>query len=266
MPSRRRGGDAASAGRARTYPREGPPQARGRRCGKRETRRSRARAPRRGSSPAHRSRVNDAAKESSSPFVLWVMAENNDIDPFGDDDLDVTAGRLRAARVEPTPIELDRALTTARRRAGRGRARSTTGGFMRSKVAIVSILAIGVLMSGTGATLAFQGSSGQVNAAQEEYIAPNTTVAPGPGEGTGTEGTTDSQPGGKQTQTLGEESSGGDGSSPAAAQETRQEAATAGDDGKLPFTGLAAMPIIAIGLALLAAGGLLQRRNSRSLS
>src|SRR5688572_7402182 len=91
-------------------------------------------------------------------------------DQFGD--LDETAERLRAARIEATPMELDRALVTARRRAGRSGARSTNGGFMRSKLAVISILAIGVLMSGTGATLAFQGSSGQTNAAGEEYVAP----------------------------------------------------------------------------------------------
>jgi hypothetical protein len=190
------------------------------------------------------------------------MTENNDIDRFGSDDLDATAERLSAARVEPTPIELDRAFVTARRRAGRGRSRSTTGGFMRSKLAIVSILALGVLMSGTGATLAFQGSSGQVNAAQEEYVPPTNTVTPGPGEGTDN----GSQPGGKETETLGEEQTSADNGSPAATQETRQEAATADDNGKLPFTGLAAMPIILIGVALLGAGIVLQRRNSRATS
>jgi hypothetical protein len=180
------------------------------------------------------------------------MTENHDID--------ATAERLSAARVEPTPLELDRAFATARRRAGRSR--STTGGFMRSKLAIVSILALGVLMSGTGATLAFQGSSGQVNAAQEEYLPPTNTVTPGPGEGTGN----GSQPGGKETETLGDEQTGADNGSPAATQATRQEAATADDNGKLPFTGLAAMPIILIGVALLGAGIVLQRRNSRATS
>ena len=136
---------------------------------------------------------------------------------------------------------------------------------MRSKLAIVSILALGVLMSGTGATLAFQGSSGQVNAAQEEYIPPTNTVTPGPGEGN--EGTENgSQPGGKETETLGEEGTNADTGSPAATQETRQEAATADDNGKLPFTGLAAMPIILIGVALLGAGIVVQRRNSRATS
>src|SRR5687767_604987 len=122
------------------------------------------------------------------------MAEERD-DQFGE--LDATAERLRAARLEATPMELDRALVSARRRAGRSASRPINGGFMRSKLAVISILAIGVLMSGTGATLAFQGSSGQGNAAGEEYVGPGP-VAPGDEEGVGEE-RTDSGPDGVQT-------------------------------------------------------------------
>ncbi len=132
---------------------------------------------------------------------------------------------------------------------------------MRSKLAVISILAIGVLMSGTGATLAFQGSSGQGNAAGEEYVPPST-VAPGDEEALGEE-QSDSGPNGVQT--LDDESAEGTTDSEEANTQTaRQETATADDGDELPFTGLAAMPIIAIGLALLATGMVLQRRNSRA--
>ena len=171
---------------------------------------------------------------------------------FGD--LDATAERLRAARVEPTPMELDRALMSARNRAVRSGARPTNGGFMRSKLAVISILAIGVLMSGTGATLAFQGSSGQGNAAGEEY------VAPGEGE---SQGEDQSSEGPSGVQTLDDESAG-DTEAGDETQAARQETATSDEGDELPFTGLAAMPIIAIGLALLATGLVLQRRNSRA--
>ena len=132
---------------------------------------------------------------------------------------------------------------------------------MRSKIAIIGVLAAGLVTSGAGTTLAFQGGSGQGSASTAQY-----GVAPGQGETPG-----QNNPPSGQTETLG---SNGNNNSPGApggsngggapqAQTVRQVAATEDQGGKLPFTGLAAAPIIAIGLALLLAGAVLQRRNSR---
>jgi hypothetical protein len=162
------------------------------------------------------------------------MSKNSHIDHTGDGDLGPTAERLRAARVEPTPLELDRALSTARKRVNLGARRPSNGGFMRSKIAIVSILALGLFTSGAGATLAFQGSSSSDNASSAEYPPP----APPDGD----------------TDSLGEDAAG-------SSQDARQTSAT-GDD-KLPFTGFAAIPVIVVGLGLVAVGGTLQRRTRR---
>ena len=133
---------------------------------------------------------------------------------------------------------------------------------MRSKIAIVGVLAAGLVTSGAGTTLAFQGSSGQGSASTAQY-----GVAPGQGETPG-----QNNPPGAQTETLGSNgnnnSPGGSNGSPGAGnapqfQTIRQVAATEDQGGKLPFTGLAAAPIIAIGLALLLSGIVLQRRSSR---
>jgi hypothetical protein len=187
------------------------------------------------------------------------MSNNSQIDSFGDEDLGATAERLREASIEPTPLELDRALVTARRRSVRAPNRHTTGGFMRSKVAIVAILAMGFVTSGAGATLAFQGSSGSGSASTAEYPPPNVT--PGQGEnGNGDTTGNGTTPGGQET--LSNTGTSGTGSDPS--QSARQTTATS-DGGKLPFTGLAAIPVILLGLGLLTAGIVLQRRTSRDL-
>jgi hypothetical protein len=176
---------------------------------------------------------------------------------------DSTVRRLREDLAEPTDVELDRALMTARKRADRSRSRSQHGGFMRSKIAIVGVLVAGLVTSGAGTTLAFQGGSGQGSASTAQY-------APVSGEGE-TPGAPSTP--GAQTENLGVNNHGnnnshgapggsGHGTAPEA-QAVRQVAATEDQGGKLPFTGLAAAPIIAIGLALLLAGAVLQRRTSR---
>ena len=140
---------------------------------------------------------------------------------------------LRSARVEPTPHELDSALTAARKRAG-APVRHSNGGFMRSKIAIISILAMGFVTSGAGATLAIQGSSGAGNASSAEYPPPKP-------------------PAGKE-ETLSDTAGTTD------PQTSRQASA---DDGKLPFTGFAAIPVILVGLGLLTMGVTLRRKTSR---
>src|SRR4051794_34404353 len=176
---------------------------------------------------------------------------NPDIDdPLNTDGLAATEARLRAARPEPTAVELDRALATARRRAACGARPSPA--FLRSKVAITAILALGLVTSGAGTTLAFQGSSGSGDASSAQYGAPAPGVSPGEQNG--------GNQGNEQGETLGNAPRSPQGS---AVQAARQETANA--NGKqLPFTGYAAIPIIVIGLVLLSTGAVLQRRLSRS--
>jgi hypothetical protein len=161
------------------------------------------------------------------------------IDPPGDPDFGKTEDILRSVRVEPTPYELDRALTTARKRVVGAPVRHSNGGFMRSKVAIISILVMGFVTSGAGATLAFEGSSGNTNASTAEYV---------PGGNVGGVNANSQANTGTQSD----------------AQASRQVAASSsGKNGKLPFTGLAAIPLIVVGLGLLTVGVTLRRRTPR---
>ena len=209
------------------------------------------------------------------------MSDLPDVHSFEDDDLAGTAERLRGVRIEPTALELDRALTQARRRAERPQ--RSTGGFWRSKVAIVSILTLGFATSGAGATLAFQGSSGTGDASSAQYAAPLPTPQQPEGEGEDGEVTPPTQPGDGDTDTIGggpdgevrsntdDSAPGGSDTSPGSAesgddavQPNRQVTATGeADGGELPFTGLAAIPVIALGLGLLVTGVVLQRRAGR---
>jgi hypothetical protein len=115
---------------------------------------------------------------------------------------------------------------------------------MRTRLALTAVLALGVLSSGTGVGLAVSGVSGGDSAAGAQYP----------------EQTTPSVPKGDQTQAV----LGGqrDVEQPAAAQPLAQVSADAGDD-SLPFTGLAAIPLIVAGVGLLGVGVALRRATRR---
>ena len=152
-------------------------------------------------------------------------------------DLADVAQRMRDERPQASALELDRIKLTAlakRRRAVRRR-----DVLMRSRLAITSILVVGVLMSGAGAGLAISGSSGSGNASSAQYTTDTTTQEVLPT--TETQAPTDD----------------GDGREPA--QVTRQVAT--GGDGDLPFTGFAAIPVLVAGLGLLTVGLVMRRRT-----
>ncbi len=125
------------------------------------------------------------------------------------------------------------------------------GNFMKSRVALVAVLALGVFMSGTGATLAVSGfantgSAGSAQYPQNHKHNGNHVVQAADGNG-------------------GECSSGSSGSSSGSgncgegevagveAQAVEQTAVT-GSSSSLPFTGFAAIPVLIVGLGLLGAG------------
>lgn len=146
------------------------------------------------------------------------------------------AQQLRDERPQASALELDRiklrAQATARRRAHR---REPS---MRSRLAITSILVVGVLMSGAGAGLAVSGVSGSGNAGLAQYTTDTTDtqrVLPTTETNVPSD-TTDTNP----------------------AQEKRQ--VSSNDSSQLPFTGYAAIPVLLIGLALLGVGVVMRRR------
>jgi hypothetical protein len=121
------------------------------------------------------------------------------------------------------------------------------GNLMKSRVAVMMVLALGIFMSGTGATLAVSGLAGSGSASEAQYP--------------------DERPEGENN-TLGVDREGGNGSGgqePAGAvagetQSFRQVAST-GSSGSLPFTGFLAIPVLIVGLGLLGAGVAMRIRN-----
>lgn len=182
-------------------------------------------------------------------------------DHFHDAELGPVIDRLEAERPMATSLELDAIKQRVRGRVGRSRRTES----MRSRIAILATLALGMVLSTGGAGLAVSGFASQSdNAAQSQY-----------GGSTPTPESTTEGGGGN---VLGEEESGGPGaggggggeSSPAgeetASQPARQVEAGAQSSGggaeQLPFTGFAAIPVLLGGVALLTTGLVLRRRTA----
>jgi hypothetical protein len=137
---------------------------------------------------------------------------------------------LRENRPEAGELELDRIKQQVRRRAVRPERRQD----MKSRLAILLMLVLGMTLSTAGAGLAVQSLSGG-NAAQVQYD------------------DEDRPPG----NVLGEEESGTD------VQPAAQVESGADDGGELPFTGFLALPVLIGGVALMSAGLVLRRRTAR---
>ncbi len=163
------------------------------------------------------------------------------------DDLLAVADWLRAERPSLDGLGLDRAKTRARARATAAQRTAAThrkGALLKSRLAITMILALGILMSLSGATLAVSGlgDSGD-NAAETQYP-----------EDQGQESSSSSS----SSESLGDASDTGD---PGDVEEASQESSGGGDE--LAFTGFAAIPVLIGGIALLGSGLVLRRRSER---
>ena len=116
---------------------------------------------------------------------------------------------------------------------------------MKSRLAILATLVVGMLLSTTGASLAISGFASSTDKASVAQY----------GEGVLGEEESSSPGGGTQ----GENTGGGDNGVQPARQVEAGTQATTGDQ-QLPFTGFAAIPILLGGVALLATGLVLRRR------
>ncbi|HEX6582991.1 MAG TPA: hypothetical protein VF056_05250 [Thermoleophilaceae bacterium] len=146
--------------------------------------------------------------------------------------------RLRSERPELSAIRLDAVKGNVRGRVHAGGTPLALPGrsFMKSRLALTMILVLGVMMSGTGATIAITGASDDGNAGVAQY-----------GQQKGEE-----QGGGNL---AGQNQGGGDDP-----QSTEQVAAQGGN-GSLPFTGFVAIPLLVGGVALAGTGAVLRRRT-----
>jgi hypothetical protein len=172
--------------------------------------------------------------------------------------------RLRDEVPRATAPELDRIKLRAMA-AQASRERSTRRSeFMRSRIAVAMMLVCGFLLSGTGAGLAVSGISGEGSAAVIQY----PTETKGGQQGIlGQQGGSDQGTGAEQEKGADKGSSGSQGiageTAGEAAQAARQVAVSGGDSG-LPFTGFAAIPLLLIGVGLVAAGFVTRRSRTAS--
>ncbi|WP_028058889.1 hypothetical protein [Candidatus Solirubrobacter pratensis] len=166
---------------------------------------------------------------------------------------------LQEGRPQATEIELDTIKQRARRQAADNSRRKQS---MKSRLAIVAMVAFGMVFSTAGAGLAVSGiTSSSDNASVAQYGTVTPTPTPTATEEGGVlpaEETNNAPKGG----TSPAEATPSGGVSPAeATQPTRQIEATTGS--QLPFTGFAAIPVMLGGIALLT-GGLVLRRRTRA--
>jgi hypothetical protein len=178
----------------------------------------------------------------------------NDHDDLHADELHSVVEQLRAHRPEASALELDAVKRRVRARvaprpAGR-RARSAS--LMKSRLAILSMLVTGMLLSTAGAGLAIDGVTGSNNASVAAYDSGDNR-----GDVLGEDNS--NSPSGVAGEDADNAPSGTAGDNAAAVQPSRQVEAGAGS-GTLPFTGFLAIPVLLGGVALLAAGLVLRHR------
>jgi len=153
------------------------------------------------------------------------------------DDHDDIVRLLREERPEASPLELDLIKQRVMQRASAPR----KGQPMRSRLAILLMLVVGMLFGATGAGLAVQGFTDSGNDASIAQYPDDEEDGGVLGEEAESDGSA-----------AGEEAAGGD-----EAQVAQQ--VEAGDS--LPFTGFAAIPVLLVGIALVGAGMVLRRRT-----
>ena len=167
--------------------------------------------------------------------------------------------RLRDERTTASQHELDRIKIRAKRQAAPAAPQMMMkGNWMKSRVALTLMIVTGLMMSTTGATLAVQGSSGNGNAATNQY----NSVTPGPdSESPGQPESGDQGEG--QTQGANEEDSAPQAPAAGSVAPSSEQAEVASDSGgsSLPFTGFFAIPLLIGGVALLSTGTVMRWRT-----
>ncbi len=201
-----------------------------------------------------------------------------DLDPT--DSLRDVATLLRQQRAELSGLELDhikqRAMGIGPRSSTSPSTRKST--FMRSRSVVTALLASGIFITGGSTALGVSGLVASDEASVAQYGSPTVTGTGQPlgapkDNPTGTPSKENPTETPSKGAVLGETAENGApkgqvrgaaGSSPQSIQPARQLAATNANGNQLPFTGFAAIPILLLGLALLASGVFLRRFGQRS--
>jgi hypothetical protein len=118
---------------------------------------------------------------------------------------------------------------------------------MKSRLAILSMLVFGMLLSTTGAGLAVTGAVSKNDAATAQY------------KGNDTGGDVLGEDNSKSPSGVAGDNAGNSGTPSSGLQPTRQVENGSGSN-QLPFTGFLAIPVLLGGVALLSAGLVLRRR------
>jgi len=156
------------------------------------------------------------------------------------DDLLSVAERLRQDRPSPDGLTLDRIKTRACRQST---AKHRRGALLKSRLAITMVLALGILMSLSGAGLAVSGLADSGDSGTTQYSSDDDS----------------SETFGGDTSEAGTDAEEVDATS---VDPVAQESAGEGD-GELAFTGFVAIPVLIGGVALLGSGFVLRRRAGR---
>jgi cytoskeletal protein RodZ len=178
---------------------------------------------------------------------------------------------LRERRPQATALELDQIKQRVRRRAAGRPERSQS---MKSRLAILGTLVVGMVFSTAGAGLAVSGFTHNASVAQYSTPPPTsvppTSVPPTnvpPESVPPTSGPQTPPPAGavlpSHAESPGSKTSPRAGAQPAEQVQPARQVEAATSAGSLPFTGYAAIPVLIGGLALLT-GGLILRRRTRS--
>jgi len=174
------------------------------------------------------------------------------------EDLVVVADRLREERPTLDGLALDRVKARTRARVVPLQRRAVTrprGALLKSRLAITMILALGILMSLSGAGLAVSGLGSDGGASQVQYS--DSGGGDSSDDGSDSNGGGGNSGGSGGSNTLG--GSGDSADNPGDVQAVDQTASDGG--GTLPFTGFAAIPLLVGGVALLGSGATLRRRS-----